>query len=129
VTEAGSGRVQEKQRQRLQEVIAAINDLFEGEITEGDAVAYVDGVIKGKLLESGVLRSRAAANTKEQFMNSPSLNDELMNAIIDAMAAHQAMSKQALNSESIRARMLAVLLGPGALWEALRGKEGPGASV
>ena len=53
-------------------------------------------------------------------MNSPSLTNELMNAIIDAMAAHQSMSKQALNSESIRARILSVLLGPGELWEGLR---------
>ncbi len=45
-----------------------------------------------------------------------------MNAIMDAMAAHQTMSKQALNSEIIRARMLATLLGPGELWEQLRGQ-------
>ncbi len=72
-------------------------------------------------LESEVLRNQASANTKEQFVNSPSLQDELMNAIIDAMAAHQNMSRQALNSEAVRARMLAVLLGPGELWETLRG--------
>lgn len=120
VTETGSGQVQDKHKQRLQEIIAAINDLFEGEITEGDAVAYVDGVIKTKLLESDLLRSQAAANTKEQFSNSPNLGDELMNAIMEAMAAHQVMSRQALNSENIRARMLATLLGPGGLWEALR---------
>ena len=120
VTETGSGQVQDKHKLRLQEIISAINDLFEGEITEGDAVAYVDSVIKTKMLESDLLRSQAAANTKEQFTNSPNLSDELMNAIMDAMAAHQVMSKQALNSESIRARMLATLLGPGELWAALR---------
>ena len=89
-----------------------------------DAVAYVDTVIKSKMMEAELLRGQAAANTKEQFANSPDLNDELMNAVMDAMAAHQAMSKQALNSESVRARMLAVLLGPGELWEALRGGDG-----
>ena len=124
VTEAGSGQVQEKFKLRLAAIIAAINDLFEGEVTESDAVAYVDSVLKLKLLESPLLRSQAAANTKEQFMNSPILNDELMNAIIDAMAAHHSMSKQALNSESIRARILTVLLGPGELWEALRQDQG-----
>ncbi len=128
VTETGSGQVQDKHKLRLQEIIAAINDLFEGEITEGDAVAYVDGVIKTKMLESDLLRSQAAANTKEQFMNSPNLGEELMNAIMDAMAAHQVMSKQALNSEAIRARMLTTLLGPGELWEALRGGSGPSAA-
>ncbi|MDB5370659.1 MAG: type restriction endonuclease subunit, partial [Roseomonas sp.] len=83
-----------KHKQRLQEIILALNDLFEGEITDGDAVAYVDTVFKEKMLESDLLRSQAIANTKEQFGNSPNLGDELMNAIMDAMAAHQAMSRQ-----------------------------------
>ena len=84
-------------------------------------MADMDTAIKTKMLESGLLRNQAAANTKEQFTNSPNLHDALMNAIMDAMAAHQVMSKQALNSESIRARMLATLLGPGELWDGLRG--------
>jgi type I restriction enzyme R subunit len=122
VTEVGSGQVQDKHKQRLREIIAAMNDLFEGEITEGDTVAYVDTVIKEKLLESDLLRSQAVANTKEQFGNSPNLGDELMNAIMDAMAAHQTMSRQALNSDNIRGRILATLLGPGQLWEGLRAR-------
>ena len=77
-------------------------------------------------MESSLLRSQAAANTKEQFSNSPSLNEELLNAIMDAMAAHQSMSRQALNSDSIRARILATLLGPGGLWEALRNQNNAG---
>ena len=39
---------------------------------------------------------------------------------MDADAAHGEMSKQALDSEKLRADMLAVLLGPGQLHEALR---------
>ena len=35
-------------------------------------------------------------NTKEQFSNSSDLSKELINAIMDAFAAHSAMSKQAL---------------------------------
>jgi len=124
VTDVGSGQVQDKHKLRLEQIIAAINDLFEGEVTDGDAVTYVDSVLKSKLMESETLRAQAAANTKEQFESSPSLNEELLNAIMDAMAAHQNMSKQALNSESIRARILATLLGPGALWEALRARGG-----
>jgi type I restriction enzyme R subunit len=128
VTEVGSGQVQDKHKLRLEQIIAAINDLFEGDVTDGDAVSYVDSVLKSKLMESETLRAQAAANTKEQFESSPSLNEELLNAIMDAMAAHQSMSKQALNSESIRARILATLLGPGALWEALRAQGGFGGS-
>ncbi|WP_191057591.1 type I restriction endonuclease subunit R [Geminicoccus harenae] len=120
VKEVGGGQVQEKHKQRLSEIIASLNDLFEGELTDGDKVAFFEGV-RTKLMESATLQAQAAANTKEQFMNSPSLGDELMNAIIDLMEAHQSMSKQALNSEAVRARILAAQLGPGALWEGLRG--------
>ena len=44
----------------------------------------------------------------------------MMNAIMDALAAHQAMSKQALDSQRVRDDMKDVLLGPGQLYEALR---------
>ena len=123
ITDAGSGQVQDKQKLRLAEIIRAINDLFEG-VTEGDALPYVDSVLKSKMMESAQLQAQAKANTKEQFMNSPSLNEELMNAIMDTTAAHQTMSKQALNSDARRAHILSILLGPGELWEGLRHRAG-----
>ncbi|MDB5429592.1 MAG: hypothetical protein JWP35_708 [Caulobacter sp.] len=43
-----------------------------------------------------------------------------MNAVMDALAAHSLMSKQALGSERVREDMKDVLLGPGQLYEALR---------
>jgi type I restriction enzyme R subunit len=119
VTDVGSGEPQDRQKQRLADIIAALNDLFEGELTDGDRVAFTE-TIRSKLMESDTLRAQAAANSREQFGNSPDLRNELLNAIIAAMEAHGSMSRQALNSESIQAGLLAVLLGPGGLWEALR---------
>ncbi|ESS73581.1 hypothetical protein MGMO_15c00020 [Methyloglobulus morosus KoM1] len=43
-----------------------------------------------------------------------------MNAIMDALAAHSTMSKQALESEKVRVGLKDILLGPGQLYEALR---------
>ena len=83
-------------------------------------LVYVNNVLKGKLLASEVLAQQANNNTKEQFANSPDLANEIMNAIMDAMAAHSAMSTQALNSEKVRAGLQDVLLGPARLYEALR---------
>jgi type I restriction enzyme R subunit len=45
-----------------------------------------------------------------------------MNAVMDALTAHSAMSKQALDSEQLRDDMKDVLLGAGQLWEGLREK-------
>ncbi len=58
--------------------------------------------------------------TQQQFANSPDLSNELMNAIMDALAAHSTMSKQALESEKVRSGLRDILLGPAQLYEALR---------
>ncbi len=122
ITDIGSGSVQEKEKALLAEIIAKVNDLFEGELTEDDKLVYVNNVIKGKLLESDVLVQQASNNTKEQFSNSPDLASGILNAIMDALAAHSTMSKQALESEKVRSGLKDVLLGPAQLYEALRAK-------
>jgi type I restriction enzyme, R subunit len=122
LTDSGSGSVQEKEKALLTEIIAKVNDLFEGELTEDDKLVYVNNVIKGKLLESETLVQQAASNTKEQFANSPDLTSEILNAVMDAFVAHSAMSKQALDSEKVRDGLKDVLLGPARLYEALRAR-------
>ncbi len=131
MSESGSGEVQDKLKVRLAELIEKVNTLFEGDLTDGDKLVYVNNVIKGKLLESSVLAQQAANNSKEQFANSPDLANELMNAIMDAYAAHTSMSKQALDSEKVRRGLRDILLGPGELYEALRGQHHavPGAGI
>jgi len=122
ITDIGSGSVQDKEKALLVEIIAKVNDLFEGELTEDDKLVYVNNVIKGKLLESEVLVQQASNNTKEQFSNSPDLANGILYAIMDALAAHSTMSKQALESEKVRSGLKDVLLGPAMLYEALRNK-------
>lgn len=123
LTDAGSGSVQEKEKARLGEIIAKVNDLFGADTTEGDKLVYVNDVIKGKLMESDTLRQQAVSNSKEQFANSPDLNHELINAIMDASSALSSLSKQALESEHVRSGLKEVLLGPAQLYEALRERD------
>jgi type I restriction enzyme R subunit len=120
ITDTGSGRVQEKETALLYEIIAKLNDLFDGELTEQDKLVYVNQVIKGKLLESEKLQQQAANNSKNQFANSPDLKTELMNAIMGALDAHTAMSTQALNSTTVQNGMKDILLNHAGLWEMLR---------
>lgn len=120
MTEVGSGMVQEKEKAYLSEIIAKVNDLFTGELTDNDKLVYVNNVILGKLLESEKLVKQASNNEKEQFANSPDLKSEIMNAIIDALDAHSTMSTQALGSETVRDGLREILLGPAGLYEALR---------
>ncbi len=127
--EAGSGMVQQKQKAYLVEIIAKVNDLFQGELTDDDKLVYVNNVLKGKLLESEILVQQATNSTKQQFADSPDLAKEIMNAIMDALAAHGAMSKQALDSERVRDGLKDVLLGPAQLYESLRGRGESGAPL
>lgn len=123
LTDTGAGAVQDKQKVLLSEILAKVNDLFDGELSDDDRLVYVNHV-KGKLLESDILVQQASNNSKGQFDNSPDLDSALTDAIIDAFGAYTAMSKQALDSERVRAGLKDVLLGPAGLYEALRARGG-----
>lgn len=125
ITEAGSGSVQEREKAWLNEIIEKVNNLFDGDLTEQDKLIYVNNVIKGKLLESATLQQQATNNTKEQFANSPDLKTELLNAIMGALDAHNAMSTQALNSPAIQGGMKDILLNHAGLYEKLRERAAP----
>jgi len=120
MTEAGSGKVQEKEKIYLAALIEKLNDLFGQDTTDQDQLLYVNGAIMGKMLESQTLRQQAANNTREQFATSPDLGQELDNAIIEALDAHSSMSTKALNSAEVKKGMLRFLLEYGKLWERLR---------
>lgn len=127
-SDVGSGSIQEKEKIRLAEIIEKVNDLFTGDLTDDDRLVYVNNVIKGKLLESEELAVQAQNNTKEQFSDSPDLSKALQTAIMDALSAHSAMSKQALGSEKVMQGLKEILLGPAQLYEALKERSGSAAS-
>ena len=62
-------------------------------------------------MASKKLAEQAANNTREQFANSPDLAREIIGAVMDALTARTAMSKQALESAQLPADMKCVLLG------------------
>jgi type I restriction enzyme R subunit len=124
ITEIGSGSLHEKEKALLAEIIERVNDLFGGDTTDGDKISYVN-TIREKLLESETLAVQAANNEKARFANSPTLGNELMNAIIEALAANNSLSKQALDSARVREGLKDVLLGPAMLYEMLRERHSP----
>ncbi|MCA6312565.1 type I restriction endonuclease [Phenylobacterium sp.] len=117
---AGGGAVHDPQKALIAEILEKVNGLFDGDLTDDDQLVYVNNVLKGKLLESKELATQAKNNTKAQFAASPTLETQILNAIMDALSAHQAMSKQALDSPRVREGLKDILLGPGQLYEALR---------
>lgn len=122
ITDSGAGSIQEKEKVLLSAILEKVNGLFQGDVTDTDQLLYVNNVIKGKLLENETLAEQAANNSKQQFASSPDLPKALFNAIIDAFDAHQTMSKQALDSTSVRDGLKDALLGPGHLYELLKAR-------
>jgi type I restriction enzyme R subunit len=122
MTESGSGSVHEPDKEYLSAIIEKVNELFEGDLTDNDKLVYVNNVIKGKLLESDLLQQQAANNTKEQFSNSPDLSKAILNAVMDALDAHNIMSKQVLDSEAARNGLKNILLEQAHLYESLRSR-------
>ena len=124
MAEAGSGSLQDKDKARLDEIIARVNDLFDGQLTDDDQLHYVNGFLKSHMLASEELQVQAMANTKAQFDNSPTLQREFLDAVMDSDTAFDTMSRQVLASERLREELLKILLGPGDLYGALRRRAG-----
>jgi type I restriction enzyme, R subunit len=125
ITEAGSGQVQEPQKAYMRELIAKLNEVFGTETSVQDQLSYVNGTLKGKVMESVTLQQQAANNTKEQFNNSPDLSREVTNTVISSMDAHTIMSTQALNSPIVLRGIIDVLLNQFDLYESLRARAQP----
>jgi type I restriction enzyme R subunit len=123
LTDTGSGEVREKDKVWLAEIIAKVNEIFGSDTTDGDKLAWLN-TKKEKLLEKDVLVQQALSNTEEQFAGSPDLQKFFMDALIESYSAQNALDRAALNSTSIQADVLRLLLGPAQLWESLRTRGG-----
>lgn len=113
IAEAGSGIVREKETAYLSEIIEKLNEAFGKDMSDGDQPSFA------RTLRAKTLVTQAAANTKEQFANSPDLKNEITNAIIDSMDAQEELSTRALNSTAIQETLKQMLLQLG-LYEMLR---------
>jgi len=118
--EPGGGGVKDEEKVLLSEIIEKLNELFSGELTDGDKVAYVGTVIKGKLLESRTLQKQARKISKEELRRSPDLLLTSQDAYIDALEAHSLMSRQAIDNIYIQQNIINLLIDKFDLWEDLR---------
>lgn len=123
IGDVGTGGVRDAEAIRLGEIIAKVNDLFEGEnLTDADKVNYIKH-LHDRLLEDPVLATQAKANTMEQFSDSPDFKKAVTAAILGAYDSHKAMSEKALRSEEVQSRLGAMLVDM--VWQSFAaGREG-----
>jgi type I restriction enzyme R subunit len=127
ITEAGSGSVQEKEKAWLNEIIEKVNTLFEGDTHRPGQAGLREQRHQGQAAGVGNLAAAGDQQHQGTVRQSPDLKTELLNAIMGALDAHNAMSTQALNSPTIQGGMKDILLNHAGLYETLRQRATPSA--
>jgi type I restriction enzyme R subunit len=119
-TEAGTGTAPTDEQKKLAEIVEKMNDLFSGNLSEGDMVGYVT-TIKGKLLENETLKEQAANNSEQQFVMGD-FKDILTDIVIEGQEAHNSIAGQLLKDERIFAAMQGMLATM--VWQQLQKADG-----
>ncbi len=89
---AGSGATPDPKMVAFQAVIDRLNDLFGDEdFTVAQKESFLEGLLR-TLLENQMLVTQAAANTSQQFLESPDLNDAIITAVEDNQGSHNEMA-------------------------------------
>lgn len=120
ITDLGSGQAREDERVQLSELVKRLNDLFEGDLTENDTVAYVQH-ITGKMLENETLSQQAASNSKAQFALGD-FNAALDDTVIEGLDNYQSMASQVLGDPLKKQEFASLILD--LVYDAFRLKAG-----
>ncbi len=103
MTAAGSGVARDPVMVAMQAVIDAINELFGEDFAENQTRSVVE-MLFAQLLGNQALREQAASNTRDQFIDSPDLQDSVIEAVLANELVHTrfAQHMQAEGASQIR---------------------------
>jgi type I restriction enzyme R subunit len=118
ISGAGSGSVNANpQLVRLADVVARINDLFGGELDPEDIEGFVKPVATKAEAAPGIA-DQIDNNAKDQFLDSRSMRDSIIDAIFETDSAMGRLASTAMG-ENARAEELIRLIGE-FIWETRR---------
>ncbi|WP_305825841.1 hypothetical protein [Massilia brevitalea] len=109
LTDIGSGKSHDPEVVMLSAIIAKMNELFEGDLTDKDMLALANHV-GGLMMDNEMLEEQAAANTMEQFGASPDYKNVMLDSVAEGLDKYQEMAKQVLNSSRIQDGLSEILL-------------------
>lgn len=98
IYDVGTGQSRVVEKGSLREIIAKLNDLFEGELTDADMISHLDGVCN-KAMESPELKEQAENNSKSQFAQG-SVKEVIFDSLLEHREANNHMTGQLLNDET-----------------------------
>ncbi|MDR0815785.1 MAG: DEAD/DEAH box helicase family protein [Desulfovibrio sp.] len=104
----GTGLARDRETAYLRDIITRMNELFEGELSEGDLLNYAN-TLRDKILENETLAQQAAVNPLHLFALSPDFEPAMQNAVLECFDKNRAMTRQMLSSEHIMRGMTTLL--------------------
>ena len=104
----GTGLAHDKETAYLRDIISRINGLFEGELSDGDALSYFNTLLS-KTMESETMAQQSAVNPFQQFAVSPDLQPVVHDAVLETLDKHKSMAYQMLSNPHIMHGMTAML--------------------
>jgi type I restriction enzyme, R subunit len=96
---AGTGSAPEDEKKALREIVAKMNDLFSGHITDSDFIGSITAWA-GHLETNEKLAAQARNNSVEQF-EMGDFKDKFADVVIEAQDAHNQIAEQLLKDERI----------------------------
>jgi len=121
----GTGEPHPDEYIALSALIARMNEVFEGDLSDADKVAYVKH-IAGKMMEDETLAQQATQNTKEQFEGGH-FKKALMDAVVEGFDNYKSMAEQVMASDRVKQDFAKIVLD--VVYDGLKAKGGfPGQS-
>lgn len=99
VSEAGTGAAPEDERKELREIVASMNDLFGGNVTEDDLIGAA-AAWTSRLMQNEELAAEAKANSEEQFAMG-SFKVAFEDVVIEAKDAQNTIADQLLKNDRV----------------------------
>ena len=109
ITSTGSGQSRDPRMVRLEQVLAKVNDLFAGEdFSPAEQRSWVEGVVT-VLMDNDTIATQAGANSKKQFIDSPDLNEAVVEAVLGNQASHHKMADIFFTDDRIKVTLVHLL--------------------
>jgi len=95
-----SAKPKDRETERLSEIIERMNQLFEGEFSDGDALSYARTIMT-KLRENDRVMTQLQENSREQAMKGD-FPTAVEDAVIESMETHTELAQQFLSKKQVK---------------------------
>ncbi|MCG5526304.1 type I restriction endonuclease subunit R, partial [Ectothiorhodospira haloalkaliphila] len=97
VSEVGSGKPHDPEKQRLDEIIERLNDLYGAEVSDDDKLHFANG-IADRIERDASVMAQVRSHSEDQVMHGL-FPKKVTDAVLDALSDHEKLSLPVLENE------------------------------